>query len=167
MAIAPRDIIDARGNVLYAKRGCQGLTSGSHRGADVIRSCYLRGANIIGEPLAVLFRREPLLASMPWDDSNPLMLDVTQYAKVAPAGEVVVRDETIGAFRVSNSSWSTRLAHVQREQFAHWQRQYASSQTPAPSRFERARAWIGMEQQALMRRTAYRILRMKGAFHSN
>ena len=166
MAIAPRDIIDAKGNVLYAKRGCQGLSPGAHSGNDVIRECYVRGANIIGEPLTVLFRREALLATMPWDDSNPLMLDVTQYAKVAPKGAVIVRDESIGAFRVSNSSWSTRLANVQREQFARWQRDYAASQPSPPSSIDRARAWLGMEKNALMRRAAYRVLRMKGAFES-
>lgn len=167
MAIAPRDIIDAKGNVLYAKRGCQGLSPGVHSGVEVIHRCYVRGANIIGEPLTVLFQREPLLDSMPWDDSNPLMLDVTQYAKVAPRGDIVVRDESIGAFRVSDSSWSTRLANVQREQFARWQRTYAASLPQAPGRMERMRAWIGMEQQALLRRAAYRVLRMKGAFESD
>lgn len=166
MVIAPRDIIDARGNILYAKRGCQGLTPGLHSGADVIHRCYVRGANIIGEPLTVLFRREPLLASMPWDDSNPLMLDVTQYAKVAPHGDVVVEAESAGAFRVSDSSWSTRLANVQREQFARWQRGYAASLPHPPGRLVRIRAWIGMEQQALLRRAAYRVLRIKGAFRS-
>lgn len=166
MAFAPRDIIDAKGNVLYAKRGCQGLKPGRHNGATVIRDCYLKGANIIGEPLTVLFRRDPLLQSMPWDDSNPLMLDVTQYAKVAPQGDVVVRDESIGAFRVSNSSWSTRLANVQREQFARWQHDYAESQTPSPNTLSRTRAWLGMEKNVVMRRAAYTVLRMKGAFES-
>ena len=167
LAFAPRDIIDAKGNVLYGKRGCQGLKPGLHSGASVINNCYTKGANIIGEPLTVLFRREQLLASMPWDDSNPLMLDVTQYAKVAPKGDVVVRDESIGAFRVSNSSWSTRLANVQRQQFARWQREYAESLTRPPSALHKARAWTGMEKNALMRRVAYRILRMRGAFESD
>lgn len=166
MAIAPRDIIDAKGNVLYAKRGCQGLTPGLHSGADVIRDCYLKGANIIGEPLTVLFTKEAISASLPWDDSNPLMLDVTQYAKVAPQGDVVVRDESIGAFRVSTSSWSTRLANVQRQQFARWQHDYAASRSIPPTRTERTRARLGMEKNTLMRRAAYRVLKWKGAFES-
>ena len=166
MAIAPRDIIDARGEVLYANRGCQGLAPGLHPGAAVIRRCYLQGTNIIGEPLAVLFRREPLLQSMPWDDSNPLMLDVGLYAKVAPRGDIVVRQESIGGFRVSTSSWSTRLAKVQRAQFARWQREYAASLPQLPSAPDRARAWFGMEKQAMLRRAAYRVLRFKGSFDS-
>ena len=166
MAIAPRDIIDARGNVLYPKRGCQGLKAGVHSGSDVIHRCYLRGTNVIGEPLAVLFRREPLLASMPWDDSNPLMLDVTLYAKVAPLGDVVVRDDVAGAFRVSTSSWSTRLAKVQRQQFARWQHEYADSLPTPPGAGERLRAWVAMEQQAILRRGAYMVLRRKGSLES-
>ncbi len=167
MAIAPRDIVDARGQVLYANRGCQGLHAGLHQGSDVIHSCYLRGANVIGEPLAVLFRREPVLACMPWDDSNPLMLDVSLYAKVAPLGDVVVRRNSVGAFRVSTSSWSTRLAKVQRQQFAHWQHEYAATLPAPPSTVDRARARLGMEQQALLRRAAYTVLRLKGSFASD
>lgn len=166
MATAPRRIIDAHSRVLAARRGCQGLSSGEHHGSEVIHRCYLQGTNVIGEPLAVLFRREPLLQAMPWDDSNPLMLDVSLYSKVAPQGMVVVRDDVVGGFRVSTASWSTRLARVQREQFAAWQHKYAAGLYPQPSRLERARARLGMEQQALTRRMAYRVLRLRGAFTS-
>ena len=163
MAIAPRQIIDARGGTLAARRGCQGLAPGEHHGTEVMRRCYLQGTNVIGEPLAVLFRRDALLQSMPWDDSNPLMLDVSMYAKVAPLGTIVVRDDVVGAFRVSASSWSTRLARVQRQQFASWQREYATSLASQPARFDQMRARAGMERQAFMRRLAYRVLRLRGA----
>jgi glycosyltransferase involved in cell wall biosynthesis len=163
MAIAPRRIIDARGGTLVSRRGCQGLASGEHDAALVVRRCYVEGANVIGEPLAVMFRRDPLLQAMPWDDSNPLMLDISLYAKVAKLGTAVVRDGVVGAFRVSDSSWSTRLARVQRAQFAAWQYDYAASLEPQPGRLERARARLGMERQALNRRIAYRVLRLRGA----
>jgi len=162
MATAPRRIIDAHSRVLAARRGCQGLSSGEHHGSEVIHRCYLQGTNVIGEPLAVLFRREPLLQAMPWDDRNPLMLDVSLYAKVAPLGTVLVREEVVGAFRVSASSWSTRLARVQREQFAAWQDDYAASLTSQPGPLQRAQARIGMERQAVMRRAAYAVLRARG-----
>lgn len=167
MAIAPRDIIDAKGNVLYAQRGCAGLEPGAYPGEEIVRRCYLTGTNIIGEPLAVLFRREPLLACMPWDDSNPLMLDLMLYAKVAQHGDIVVQRESVGAFRVSTSSWSTRLAKVQRDQFARWQDDYAATARPAFTKAERRRAKRGMEKQALLRRAAYKWLSMKGAFKSD
>ena len=73
-----------------------------------------------------------------------------------------MRREPIGSFRVSAASWSTRLASVQREQFARWQQEYAASMSEAPTRMLRLRARIGMEQQVLLRRSAYAVLRARG-----
>jgi glycosyltransferase involved in cell wall biosynthesis len=166
MAIAQRDIVDARGRILYARRGCAGLSGGLVDGSQVIRTCYLQGTNVIGEPLAVLFRREPLLASLPWDDSNPLVLDLMMYAKVARLGDIVVDKTSLGGFRVSTSSWSTRLVGVQRHQFEQWQGEYVASLPSPPSSVERLRARAGLHTQALLRRAAYRWLAMKGSFAS-
>ena len=162
MAIAQRDVIDRNSKVLYPKRGLTGLKQQIIRGSEVINTCYLQGTNVIGEPLAVLFRREPLLAAMPWTDHNPLMLDLNTYQKVAPQGEVVTRHESVGAFRVSTSSWSTRLAKLQLEQTKQWQHAYAE-ENPQP-RGQRARAALGRHVQVNMRRAAYAVLKAKGAF---
>jgi glycosyltransferase involved in cell wall biosynthesis len=166
MAIAQRDIVDARGDVLYPSRGCAGLQPGLVDGAKVIRTCYLQGTNVVGEPLAVLFRREPFLESMPWVDSNPLVLDLHMYEKVAALGDVVVDKTSIGGFRVSTSSWSTRLAGVQRHQFEKWQADYAASLPQAPTALQRSRARAGVWTQTMLRLAAYRWLRLKGSFTS-
>ena len=166
MAIAQRDIVDANGKRLYAKRGCAGLHAGSVGGDQVIRSCFLQGTNVIGEPLAVLFRREPLLNAMPWSDANPLVLDLDCYQRVAPQGDVLVRLESIGAFRVSTSSWSTRLARQQLAQFQQWQSEYAAIARPAPTKQEISKARRGARIQTALRRAAYGWLRLKGGFKS-
>ena len=166
MAIAQRDIIDSNGKVLFSNRGLAGLKQPLLPGASVIRTAYLSGTNVIGEPLAVLFRADALLAAMPWDDSNPLMLDLSTYAKVAPTGDVVVRHESVGAFRVSGSSWSTRLAKLQLEQTKQWQHAYAATATPAPSVVERTRAAVGRHLQTGLRRAAYATLRARGSFRT-
>lgn len=164
MAIAQRDIVDAKGKLLYAKRGCQGLNPGVNDGAATLKLAFLQGTNIFGEPLAVLFRREPLIAAMPWDDSNPLVLDLACYQNVAPKGQLVVRKESIGAFRVSTSSWSTRLAKEQLSQFELWQSQYAL--THAVSTKEKKKAHRNVRIQTALRRGAYAWLRIKGNFRS-
>lgn len=166
MAIAQRDIIDANGKVLYARRGTQGLPSGLIAGPLAIHSAYIQGTNVLGEPLAVLFRRDALLASLPWDDSNPLMLDVSMYEKVARLGGVVVRKESVGAFRVSTSSWSTRLASVQLDQYRRWQHEYEASLPTPPGRAQRLLATANARKQALTRRAAYAVLRAKGSLSS-
>lgn len=161
MAIAQRDVVDRNGKVLYSKRGLTGLKAKELTGADVIRTCYLQGTNVIGEPLAVLFRREPLLAAMPWTDHNPLMLDLNTYQKVAPTGTVVTRHESLGAFRVSVSSWSTRLAKLQLHQTKQWQNAYAAQVNPTSS--QKARAAAGRHLQVNLRRAAYALLKARGA----
>lgn len=167
MAVAQRDIVDAKGRQLYAKRGCAGLRPGLQPGASVIRTCYLQGTNVIGEPLAVLFRREPLLRAMPWDDSNPLVLDLDCYERVAPAGEVFVRMESIGGFRVSTASWSTRLAKEQLARFRQWQERYAGRAEPALTPAQRRKAARNVRVQTMLRRAAYGWLRLKGGFGSS
>jgi glycosyltransferase involved in cell wall biosynthesis len=163
MAIAARDIIDARGEILYSRRGLAGLRGSVLKGDEVVRTCYLHGTNVIGEPLAVLFRTPDLVAAMPWDDTNPLMLDLSTYAKVAPAGEVVIRRQSVGAFRVSAASWSTRIASRQLAQTRAWQQEYTRSSPRPLSRADRARAVVGRHVQITLRRAAYTSLRLRGA----
>ncbi|MDP2012855.1 MAG: glycosyltransferase [Actinomycetota bacterium] len=166
MAIAQRDIVDAKGALLYPKRGCSGLPAGLHPGEHVIRTCFRQGTNVIGEPLAVLFRREAVLAAMPWSDANPLVLDLDCYQRVAPQGDVLVRLESIGSFRVSTSSWSTRLAKQQLAQFHQWQSQYAAQAHPSPNQREMRKARRSARAQTALRRAAYGWLRLKGGLKS-
>lgn len=167
MAVAQRDVVDANGNLLYARRGCAGLDSGLMSGADVIRAAYLTGTNVLGEPLAVLFRRQVLFDALPWIDTDPFMLDLDLYARAARNAQVVVRKESIGGFRVSTSSWSTRLVGEQVRQFERWQDAYAASLATPPSTPDRLRAKVGLHIQALLRRGAYRWLALKGSMKSS
>lgn len=163
MAIGKRDIIDAQGTVVYAPRGLAGIRASVLPGSEALRACYLRGTNVIGEPVAVLFRREPLLAAMPWNDDIPLMLDLATYERVAPMGDVAIRHESVGAFRVSASSWSTRLAKEQLEQTRTWQQGFGETMRPTP--WDRLRATVGRHVQVGLRRLAYVVLRWRGGFH--
>lgn len=158
MAIAKRDIIDARGATVFRNRGLAGLPREPFPGSHAIRACYLHGTNVMGEPLAVLFRTEALKAALPWRDDNPLMLDLSMYSTVAPMGLVIPRFVPVGAFRVSTSSWSTRIAAQQREQTKRWQDDYAQHVMPVPTSIDRTRAFIGRNMSTAMRRAAYAFL---------
>lgn len=161
MAIAKRDIVDANGHVIFKNRGLAGIRKPLLPGSAVIRQCYLQGTNVIGEPLAVLFRTEALKQSLPWLDENPLMLDLSMYSNVAPLGDVATRPNPVGAFRVSNSSWSTRLAKTQLKQTQQWQDDYAATQ-PGITATDRTRATLGRHLQTNLRRGAYAFLNARG-----
>ncbi len=161
MAIAQRDLISASGKVLYTRRGCTGLRSGLVAGAHALEVGCWKGANIYGEPLAVLFRRDAMQAALPWEDEHPFLLDMYFYAKVLRRSDVVVRRQSIGAFRISTSSWSTRLVLEQRRQFRSWQHLIEREVAPQPA-LRVAEAWLNNEKTTLLRRGAYAWLRFRG-----
>lgn len=153
MAVGRRDIIDARGRVLYRGRGGMGLPTGLVAGQQALRACYRYGTNVLGEPFAVLFRASALQAALPWRDDIPLLLDLDLYARVLSTGDVYVDDASAGSFRVSSQSWSTRLARAHVEQYESWQRDYASQYQPNAG--DRIQARVNLHRQALLRRAAY------------
>ena len=110
---------------------------------------------------AVLFRRDEMRAALPWDDEHPFLLDMFFYAKVLQHHDLVVRKESIGAFRISTSSWSTRLASKQKGQFIAWQEHVERDICPQPW-YRIAQARLNNEKTTLLRRGAYAWLRRKG-----
>lgn len=160
-AVAQRDVITASGRILARERGLAGLPEGCVSGKSALRKIYLGGTNILGEPHTILFKRDALTRAMPWDDQRPYLLDLDTYTKLltSPMCEFVVRRRSIGAFRVSSSSWSTRLVAIQRDQIALWQRDYELDTNP--SRLLRLRARLSLYSQSLMRRLAYMWLRAR------
>lgn len=158
MVSAKRDIIDSGGRVVKRSRGAQGVSQGLHAGQSLIRVAFNRATNIFGEPLAVLFRTEALLTHLPWDDTHPFMLDMDMYGRVLAHSPGVVSHSTVGAFRVSNSSWSTHLAKSQEQQFQAWLDGTAARLHPTPTKWERHRAGLLLREQILLRRLAYAAL---------
>lgn len=161
IAFAQRDIIGPSGQVLSRARGCQGMPAGLVSGKEALLAGYRAGTNIFGEPEAVMFERQALQSALPWDDQYPFLLDMFFYSKILRNSPAVVRREAIGAFRISSSSWSTRLVGEQRRQFRAWQKQAAefAGQTNVA---DHILAYINNEKTTLLRRAAYRWLALKG-----
>lgn len=164
IAFAQRNIIGPSGQVLSRSRGCQGMPAGLVDGKKALLAGYRAGTNIFGEPEAVLFDRQALQSALPWDDQYPFLLDMFFYSKILRNSPAVVRREPIGAFRISSSSWSTRLVGEQRRQFRAWQRQAAefAGQTNLS---DHVLAYINNEKTTLLRRAAYRWLTWRGSMN--
>ncbi len=161
-AASQRDIISASGSVITRGRGGYRGDAGQVAGVDAIRAAYTRAQNIFGEPLAVTFRHEALNRHLPWIDTYPFMLDLDMYTRVAKDGSVVFVPESLGAFRVSSHSWSTRLLHEQRAQFARWQASIAADPAFAVTPRDQKRARRNLRRQSWLRAAAYRWLRFRG-----
>lgn len=163
MALAQRDIIDAAGKTVFKSWGTHGLPPGLIDGRMALVRSFERGTNIFGEPVAVLFPRRVLTDALPWNDERPFLLDVELYTRVMSTGDIYVRKESVGAFRISASSWSTRLAQSQTAQLKWWQ-EHIAEMLPTTAT-QRAAANLAVRMQSVVRRLVYRYLKLRGAFH--
>lgn len=159
MAVGQRDIVSANGSRIARARGCRGLRPGVSTGIDALRTCYVEGTNVLGEPVTTLYRREEMHKALPWVDDRPYVLDLMFATRVLTSSSIFVRHEAVGAFRVSSASWSTQLSRRQRRQFRYWQRQVATIIGPLSPR-QRLRAVVNLERETLLRRAAYGYLRV-------
>jgi hypothetical protein len=66
------------------------------------------GTTPLGEPSVVLFRAEALASAGPFRGDYGTLIDVDMYARVLQKWECIALDETLAAFRVSETSWSAR-----------------------------------------------------------
>ena len=116
LVVGRRDIIDARGDVIFYGRGLSSL-DGIEHGPLAIRQTILKGSNILGEPSFTIFRRSNLLDVGGFDLRWNYLIDIATYASAVGEGYLYCVDASMGAFRVSPGSWSSALAKVQAKEF--------------------------------------------------
>jgi len=154
LVAAQRDLIDARGGLVTARRGLAGL-AGRVPGRVAARHTVVAGSNIFGEPACVLIRREALVRAGGWDVRHPFVIDEATYVKVLLDGDFFGIDKALAAFRLSSSQWSVHLARAQSRQVIGFHHQLADE---APGLLSRADLWRGdamARAMAYVRRLAY------------
>ena len=105
LVAARRHMIDERGRVLAAHRGLAGLT-GVRTSVEVARRVVRSGANPIGEPAGVLFRREHYFAVGGWRPHRRHAMDLDLWMRLLQCGEFLGLPETLAAFRIVQQSLS-------------------------------------------------------------
>lgn len=160
LVASTRDIVDARGAVVVAKRGLAGIR-GTVPGATAVRRTVVVGSNIFGEPACVLIRRSTLQKVGLWDSQFPYLIDETTYARVLLEGDFCAVPVPLAAFRISDSQWSVRLVREQSAQasaFHRWLRvEHPTVISALDLRVGNARAWL----MSHVRRFAYLWLRRR------
>ena len=113
IACGRRDIITAKGRRIIRNRG---LHAGPIiiDGLDAIKRFAQSGSNFFGEPSFVLFRTDALRRAGGFNSDWSYLIDVESYLRVLQNGDLAPVDACIGGFRISGTSWSSRLARTQR-----------------------------------------------------
>ncbi|MBL8927268.1 MAG: glycosyltransferase [Pseudonocardia sp.] len=102
---ARRHMIDERSRVLVPRRGLTGLI-GVRSSVEVARHVVRSGANPIGEPGGVLFRRAHYFAVGGWRPDHRFVMDLDLWIRLLQYGEFLGLPETLAAFRIGRDSLS-------------------------------------------------------------
>ena len=154
LVAARRDLIDARGGLVKARRGLAGLT-GHVPGRVAARHTVVAGSNIFGEPACVLIRREALGRAGGWEDRHPYVIDQATYVNVLLHGDFLGIDTALAAFRLSSSQWSVHLAREQASQVVGFHHRLADDAPGLLSRMDLFRGDAMARGMAFVRRLAY------------
>jgi glycosyltransferase involved in cell wall biosynthesis len=115
MVSGHRDIVDDHDRVVYRNRGWR-RASGVYTGAEVVRATVRAGTNLIGEPSAVLCRRDEFEAAGGFDRTYAYMIDLEAWMRLLEHGSLHYLPDSLCTFRVSRTSWSADLRHEQARQ---------------------------------------------------
>jgi glycosyltransferase involved in cell wall biosynthesis len=111
-----RDIVDNNNKCIMTRRfpGHAGV----HAGFPLIARSIRWGTNLIGEPSAVLFRREAAQKAGYFNGAQGYMIDLDYWARLLLQGDIVVEREALCTFRVATGSWSVEIGRRQAQQFS-------------------------------------------------
>jgi glycosyltransferase involved in cell wall biosynthesis len=87
--------------------------SGKYKGIKALKKSLHRGTNVIGEPVAGLFRKEILAKSGFYNGENIYMIDLDFWGRILKHGDLYVVDKVLYAFRISTDSLSATIGFAQ------------------------------------------------------
>ncbi|MFZ4400667.1 MAG: glycosyltransferase family 2 protein [Bacteroidales bacterium] len=105
-----KDVINQNGKVILNRKF---PGKGRVKGITAIKKCLHRGTNVIGEPVAGLFRKEILEDTGYYNGENLYMIDIDLWIRILKFGDLFVIDKTLYAFRISTQSLSTNIGFAQ------------------------------------------------------
>lgn len=111
-----RRVIDGSGRTVMERRSF-GSTPRRLDGHAVFRRCLRRGTNVIGEPGAVLFRRDASVAAGLFDATFPYVVDLDYWLRLLAHGDAGYIPDVLASFRVAPTQWSVAIGRRQAAQF--------------------------------------------------
>jgi glycosyltransferase involved in cell wall biosynthesis len=109
-----KNIIDQNGTLIFTRRF---PGRGRIDGIEALKKSLHRGTNVIGEPVAGLFRKDVLEKSGYYNGENPYMIDLDFWSRILKNGDLYVIDKVLYAFRISPQSLSAKIGFAQRAFF--------------------------------------------------
>jgi glycosyltransferase involved in cell wall biosynthesis len=116
LVAARRDMIDENSRTVVPHRGLKRLL-GQRTAVQVARTVLRSGANPIGEPGGVLFRRSHYLTTGGWNPDRRWAMDLDLWIRLLHHGDLYGQTETLASFRLGAQSLSAdNDAHIYHDQ---------------------------------------------------
>lgn len=132
MTASARNIIRPDGDPIMVRRwkNKPAVVSAEKAIREIIRS----GTNPIGEPSAVLFKKSDWVALNGFKADFPYLIDLDFWLRLLSLGDFAYDPESLCDFRISNSSWSSKLSRVQSRQYRDFMKKYLTENPDHASR---------------------------------
>jgi glycosyltransferase involved in cell wall biosynthesis len=108
-----KNIIDDNGKILFSRGYSK--TETEDNGTKAINKTVRSGGNIIGEPGVVMFRKEILEKTGPFNADIYYVMDLDMWFKMLLYGNLYALPNIVTAFRISTASESTRIIDTQKK----------------------------------------------------
>jgi glycosyltransferase involved in cell wall biosynthesis len=162
-----RDIIDESGKKIL-KRGFKNK-KGKFPGPQIIKETLRSGTNLIGEPTSVLFRSETLnKIGRGFDGSIPYLIDLDLWCRLLLHGNIFIIHDPLCTFRISSTSWSVNIRHLQRHDFKDFISKLYRNKDFHLTWYDSTLGKIKADMNGFLRYMFYKfILKKKGKFNFN
>ena len=157
LVFSAREIIGPTGKVVF-RRGYADAAEGRLAGLDVVARCIRNGTNLIGEPGAVMLRKQLADATGPFDGQDPYVIDLDYWFRLLAAGDAYYFDRPLASFRIYSGSWSVAIGAGQTGDFRRFIARIAAQARFSVGRLDR---WVGYLMAGVnthLRRVFYRFM---------
>lgn len=159
LVFCARTILDARDRKIMT-RGYPQSQSGIVKATILIRQCVRRGANLIGEPGSVMFRRKLVDVAGKFNASIGYVLDLDYWVRLLLQGDAYYLAKPLASFRVSGGSWSVRIGARQSEEYQRFIQKLMADPRYSATRMDVFSGKVMAKINAMLRAVLYRFLAM-------
>ena len=157
LVFSAREIIGPTGKVVF-RRGYADAAEGRLAGLDVVARCIRNGTNLIGEPGAVMLRKQLADATGPFDGQDPYVIDLDYWFRLLAAGDAYYFDRPLASFRIYSGSWSVAIGAGQTGDFRRFIARIAAQARFSVGRLDRWAGYLMAGVNTLLRRVFYRFM---------
>jgi glycosyltransferase involved in cell wall biosynthesis len=124
----------------------------------IVRDTLSAGTNLVGEPCAVLFRRDCAEKAGNFDGSIPYLIDLDYWVRLLEQGPGYCMKKQLASFRLSPRQWTAVIGRKQSRQYLDFMAKLLASNRYKVGALARFRGGLMARLNGLLRSLVYRFV---------